>query len=103
MEKIMKLAALMREAKALIDEIESEEEETGISVLEVKASYNNDCPEIHFYKGLPKATNYIPATRYLVECETGDYWKDETIMNGVKVFEIDAARKEAAINASMAV
>ena len=103
MEKIMKLAALMREAKALIDEIEREEKETGISIIEVKASYEDTYPEIHLFQGLPKATNYMPAKRYHVETKVGDYWKDETFINGVKFFEIDAEKKEGEDNASMAV
>ena len=103
MEKIMKLAALMREAKDLIDEIESEAAETGISIIDVQADWINTSPKIHFFMGLPKVAGYAPVDRKLVECESGNYWKDETIMNGVSLFEVDTDKKEGVLNASVAV
>lgn len=104
MEKIMKLAALMREAKALIDEIQKDENITGVSVIEVNAYHGDQLPKIHMYRGLGKATNFVPAERVLVECDSmGDYWRDEVVINGVKFFEVDVEKKEADDNAKMAI
>lgn len=103
MNKLMKLAALMREVKALIDEIENETKETGISIIDVQAKYNETFPRIQLFTGLPKVAGNAPVKREFVECQFGDYWRDEKICDGVKYIEIDADKKEGILNASVAV
>jgi len=104
MEKIMKLAALMREAKALIDEIEREKDRTGISVIEVKADWSHSVPNIHLYTGMPDVTNHAPCSRKYVECGSGDYWEYSATIEGVNYTEINLqTAKEAANNAKLAV
>ena len=102
MEKIMKLAALMREAKTLVEEINSEGAYSIISasvdMAEDDAYTSQKQAEIFFYKDMPDFCTQ--KTRKLLNTDSGEIYEDSAIFNGVKLYHLVTEGED---NAKMAV
>jgi len=102
MEKIMKLAALMREAKTLVDEINKEGKynilSAGVDLDDEDAFADEKQADIFFFKALPNFG--ITPMRNLLKGEDVIY-KESVTVDGVKCYRL--VEGEAAGNASLAV
>ena len=101
-KRLIKLNALLKEAKEIVDDINADEETTNFSILRVEIVDNAGLlPQVHLYQGISQFP--VPTTSILQECDDGNFVEDYLIIGDVRYYEIDAKKKEADDNAKMAV
>ena len=101
-KKVVKLNSLLQEVKALIDEINENEETTNFSIIRAEVTYNNKFPQVQLYSGISQFP--VPTTSIIREWEDGgDFVEDYLYIGDVRYYEVDAEKKEAGKRAEMAV
>lgn len=100
-KKAVKLNSLLQEVKALIDEINENEETTNFMIIRAEVSCDNKFPEVQLYSGISQFP--VPTTSIIQKCEDGDFVEDYLYIGDVRYYEVDAEKKEAGKRAEMAV
>ena len=101
-KRLIKLNALLKEVKEIVDDINADEEITNLSIMRVEIDYHEGVlPQVHLYQGISQFP--VPTTSIVQECDNGAFVEDYVIIGDVRYYELDAKKKEAGDNAKMAV
>ena len=82
MDKIIKLAVLLREAQDLIDEIKAEQKKTGFEVISAEVNGNSGTASVLMYGAIDKF--HVPIKREKHDGENFHCYEDSVVLGGVK-------------------